>query len=224
MAEGAVIVRAVEPTPYQREPGYALRYRDRRFTTGHGPGTDARERRALRRLLAQAAAPDGAWLDVPCGAGRLVGELPAGSVQVDRDLAMLAAIERPGRRACAYASALPFADGSFAGVLCCRLLQHLPTPPERIAVLGELKRVSRGAVIVSFFDAVSFVHLRRVLRRALGKTRSGRGAITRARFRREAAAAGLEPVRFVALRRLLAEQTFVLLRPLRRTLPHQGPG
>ena len=217
-------MRAVEPTPYRREPGYALRYRDRRFATGHGPRTDARERQALRRLLALAAAPPGAWLDVPCGAGRLSTELPGGTVQVDRDPAMLAAIEQPGHRACACASALPFADGSFAGALCCRLLQHLRKPQQRIAVLGELKRVSRGAVVVSFFDALSLVHLRRVLRRALGKTRSGRGAITRARFRSEAAAAGLEPVRFVALRRLLAEQTFVLLRPLRRTLPHPGDG
>jgi hypothetical protein len=200
----------VEPTPYRREPGYALRYRDQRFRTGHGARTDRRERAALQRLLASLPAPSGPWLDVPSGAGRLTSLLPGGAVQVDRDPAMLAASPVPGPRACASAAALPFADGAFAGAFCCRLLQHLPTPAERIAVLRELARVSRGPVVVSFFDAASLLAVRRLLRRAWGKPRSGRGATSRAAFRREALAAGLVPVRAVALLRFLSEQTLVL--------------
>ena len=126
---------------------------------------------------------------------------------------MLRAIDGREQRACACATALPFRDDTFAGTLCCRLLQHLPAAAERVAVLRELCRVSRGPVLVTFFDRRSLQSLRRAVRRALGKARSGRSSITRAEFQREARAAGLRVVRFVALRRFLAEQTFALCLP-----------
>lgn len=206
----------MDPTPYVREPGYALRYRDQRFRTASGPRTDARERRALQRILSGTQEVTGPWLDVPSGAGRMSGELPGRAIQVDRDPKMLAASDGSRARACACATALPFADETFAGVLCCRLLQHLPTPAERIAVLRELRRVSRGPVVATFFDRTSVQSLRRAIRRAMGKTRSGRGAISRAQFERDAVAAGLRVVRFVALRRFLTEQTFALCVPISR--------
>lgn len=197
-------------TPYRRESGYAERYRDQRFATGHGPATDRRERSALRSLLASARWPDGPWLDVPCGAGRLTGLLPGRAVQADRDPAMVRACPDNGWRLCASAHRLPFADGAFAGVLCHRLLQHIPTAAERRQILGELRRVSRGVVLVSFFDRHSLQHLRRVVRRALGKPRSGRTAVGRRQFAAELRDSGLDPLRFVALRRFVAEQTLVL--------------
>jgi ubiquinone/menaquinone biosynthesis C-methylase UbiE len=203
----------VKPTPYVREPGYALRYRDQRFQSGSGPRTDDRERRALRRLLADVVPPPGPWLDVPSGAGRMSQELPSPVIQADRNPEMLRAIDGREQRACACATALPFRDDTFAGTLCCRLLQHLPAAAERVAVLRELCRVSRGPVLVTFFDRRSLQSLRRAVRRALGKARSGRSSITRAEFQREARAAGLRVVRFVALRRFLAEQTFALCLP-----------
>jgi SAM-dependent methyltransferase len=203
--------RFVHETPYRREPGYAQRYRDRRFATAHGPGTDRRERAALRRLLRAVPVGDGGlWLDVPSGAGRLTEELPGPALQVDRDLAMLRACPGQRPRVCASAVALPFRDGAFAGALCHRLLQHIPTPAERIAILTELARVTRGPVVVSFFDAHSLQHGRRVLRRATGKPRSGRGAITRAELCRELQQAGLRAVAFAPLWRFVAEQTLVL--------------
>jgi len=199
-------------TPYVREAGYAERYRDRRFATAHGPRTDRRERRALRSLLRECGAGSGPWLDAPCGTGRLAAELPGPVVQLDRDRAMLAACRDRGRRVCAALSALPFADGAFAGVLCCRLLQHLPAAAERRAVLHELARVCRGPVIVSFFDAVSLQHARRLVRRRLGKNRSGRTAITRKALLADLRAAGLRLLRFRALGRFVAEQTLVACR------------
>ena len=202
----------MDETPYRREAGYAERYRDRRFSTGHGPRTDQRERRAVRRLLGVAAAGAGPWLDMPSGAGRMSPELPEPVVQIDRDAKMLRAAAETGRRVCASALALPLADDSVEGALCCRLLQHIPLTGERIVILSELRRVARRAVILSFFDAHSLVHMRRVVRRALGKKRSGRSAISRRELQAELLAAGLHPVRWLSLGRFVAEQTFVLCR------------
>lgn len=199
-------------TPYQREPGYAERYRDRRFRSGSGAGTDRRERSALRALLRQCTWSDGPWLDAPSGAGRMSDELPGPVVLVDRDPDMVRAAP-PGRpRACASVHALPFADDTFAGALCHRLLQHIPTPVERIGILRELARTCRGPIVVSFFDACSLQHFRRVLRRALGKTRSGRSAVRRGRLLAELRAAGLRPIAIVPLRRFLVEQTLIACR------------
>lgn len=214
-AGAEAILSRVQPTPYVREPGYAERYRDRRFTTGSGSNTDRRERAALRSLLRAIPEARGPWLDAPAGAGRMSDELPQPVVRVDRDLAMLRAQAGEPMRVQGCATALPFADASFSGALCCRLLQHLPTSSERIAVLTELRRTTRGPVVATFFDAASLQSLRRGLRRAMGKTRSGRSSIRRAQFVREAEAAGLTVVRFVALRRFLTEQTFALLLPRR---------
>lgn len=205
-------MRAVRETPYEREPGYAARYRDRRFRTGSGAGTDARERRALAALLAQATWPDGPWLDAPSGAGRMSAALPGAVVQVDRDPTMVAACDPGHARVCASVHALPFRDDAFAGVLCHRLLQHIPTAVERRDILRELGRVARGPIVVSFFDACSLQHLRRRLRRRFGKRVSGRSAVARHVFLAELRAAGLEVVAVRALRRFLAEQTLVLCR------------
>ncbi len=206
-------IPAVQETPYRREDGYAERYRDARFATGHGPRTDRLERRAIARLLAAASWEAGPWLDLPCGAGRLSDALPGPVVQVDRALAMVTACDGHWPRACASGSALPFADGSFAGALCLRLLQHIPGGAERRRILAELRRVSRGPLIVSFFDACSLQHARRLLRRATGKPRSGRSAVLRWTFRDDLVAAGLRPVRMLPLRRFVAEQTLVLAMP-----------
>lgn len=200
----------MQETPYRREPGYAERYRDTRFHSAHGPGTDRRERRVLRRLLAGLPRIAGPWLDVPSGAGRMTDELPGPAVQVDRDPAMVAACPGDHPRLCASAHALPFAEDTFAGALCHRLLQHIPTATERIAILAELRRVTRGPIVVSFFDAHSLQHVRRLLRRVTGKNRSGRGAISRAALRQELLAAGLRPLAFAPLCRFVAEQTLVV--------------
>ncbi|MSR38843.1 MAG: methyltransferase domain-containing protein [Planctomycetes bacterium] len=200
-------------TPYRREPGYAERYRDRRFSLAHGPRTDRRERAAIRSLLQSAAIPPGIWLDAPSGAGRLSDELPGSVVRLDRDPQMLLAAGPSAQRVCATISALPFVNRSFAGVLCCRLLQHIASAAERRTILCELARVSRGPILISFFDCCSLQHARRVLRRAMGKTRSGREAIQRRALLADVRAAGLQPVRFYAVSRFIAEQTFLLCSP-----------
>lgn len=203
----------MQESPYNREPGYAERYRDRRFQTGTGSRTDVRERKAIASLLRNATIPNGLWLDAPCGAGRLSLEVPGKAVLVDRDPNMVVAADNHTLRACASVHALPFGDDSFAGVLCMRLLQHIATPDERITILRELARVSRGPIVVSFFDACSLQHLRRRLRPLLGKRRSGRFALSRRSFGKELATSGLEMHSMRALARFVGEQTIVLCSP-----------
>lgn len=203
---------AVAETPYVREPGYALRYRDRRFHSGSGAKTDQRERAALRALLALAGPQPRTWLDVPSGAGRMSDELPGDVVLVDKDPGMVQAIGPGKARLCASVHQLPFADRTFSGVLCHRLLQHIPTAVERRDILRELHRVADDLLIVSFFDACSLQHLRRTLRRWFGKTRSGRCAVARGAFLAELRGAGWQPLATRALRRFLGEQTLVLCR------------
>jgi hypothetical protein len=203
-------------TAYVRESGYAERYRDARFRTGSGPRTDRRERRAIAKLLRGIRTSEGPWIDVPCGAGRLSDLLPGPVVQVDRDPAMVRAVQADGTtRICASAHALPFADGTFAGALCMRLFQHLPHGEERVQVLSELRRVTRGPIVLSFFHATSVQHVRRVVSRRLRrKPVSGRSAVTLRRFFAEMSRAGLRPVRCAPLLPFLSDQWVVLAEPI----------
>ncbi len=202
----------MQESSYEREPGYAERYRDQRFRTGSGSGTDRRERAAIAALLRRTPSTDGFWLDAPCGAGRLSDELPGPAVLADRDPNMVVAAGDGRPRVCASVHALPFADGAFAGVLCMRLLQHIATPAERTTILRELARVTAGPIVVSFFDSCSLQHFRRRLRPVLGKRRSGRFAVSRRGFRQELADAGLELLAMRSLARFVGEQTLVLAR------------
>jgi SAM-dependent methyltransferase len=202
-------------TDYHREPGYAERYRDRRFTTGSGGHTHEREARAIHELIARCspARPARPWLDVPSGAGRLSPLLPGPVVLVDRDLSMVRAAPGEHRRVCASIHRLPFAEGSFSGALCMRLLHHIGSSEERRRILRELHRVTDGPVVVSFFHSLSVQHGRRVLGRLLGRRHTGRCAVTWRVFRRDIEAAGFTPVATRPLARFVSEQWLVLLAP-----------
>lgn len=201
-------------TPYLREEGYAESYRDDRFQRGTGRGTHSRESRAIQTALGLCApSSDARWLDAPCGAGRLTGLLPPGAIQADRDYSMVHAAP-PGRlRVCASLHSLPFADRAFDGALCMRLLHHIPSSEERRHILRELRRVSRGPVVLSFFHSVSLQHARRVVARRLGKRRSGRCAVRWAVFRADLEAAGFRVQKALPLARFLSEQWIVVVRP-----------
>lgn len=209
----------IEETPYVREPGYALRYRDQRFRTGTGGRTHARETAAIESLLATVATPPGGlWLDLPCGAGRLSDLLPGALVvQSDRDPGMTSAAAAPSGRArervCARAAAIPFADGVFTGALMMRLLHHVASSTERQAILREVRRVTDGPLVVSFFHAVNLQNLRRVVRRKFGRRDTGRSAVTWARFRADLEAAGWTVRGTRPLRRFVSEQWIVLALP-----------
>jgi SAM-dependent methyltransferase len=205
--------------PY-RDPAAAEAYARDRFARGSGPATDLREREVLAEMLARTGLGRGARvLDCPAGAGRLAGLLAARGFEVvaaDQSGAMLghaagalAGAGLPRRLAAADALALPFRAGSFDLVLCHRLLHHLGREEERRALLGALAAATRRWVLLSWFDAASLQHLRRALRGPFRPSR--RHAVSRGTLLRDAAAAGLAPVAFRALRPWVSELTFDLL-------------
>jgi SAM-dependent methyltransferase len=90
--------------------------------------------------------PDGRILDVGCGNGYFTHYFDhyGNVVGVDYASAMLAM--HPGSRLVqASAFELPFETGSFDVVFCSNLLHHVPDP---VAVVGEMKRVSRRYVVI----------------------------------------------------------------------------
>ena len=101
----------------------------------------------------------GPLLDAGCGPGVWTGFLGAGGRDVfgvDLSAKFLAAarIRHPGLRfEVASMRALPFADGSFGGILAWYSLIHL-LPAHVPAVLVELERVLApgGRILIGFFD------------------------------------------------------------------------
>lgn len=199
---------------------------------------DRRERKITRRLLVaafdraggsgpggEAGAAPPLVLDVPCGYGRLSAlvlderaRLVAADISlhmVERALQNLSGPGSSGHRVAGVVAdltkGLPFRGGVFDAALVMRLFHHLPRSEDRRAVLTELARVARGAVVLSFYRTNRLHVLQRKLRKALqGKAYEIR-MITERMFRDEAEAAGLRVVRVVPLFRGLHAQHLALL-------------
>jgi SAM-dependent methyltransferase len=103
------------------------------------------------------------------------------------------------------AFALPFADGAFAGAACVRLLHHLDVDDRR-CVLLELRRVTRGPFVVTYYDAATFQAWKARRKRA---AKGSRRPVARAEFAADLASAGLAPLAFSRPLPFIAEQTFV---------------
>ena len=163
---------------HYRDPAVAASYDAERFTTRKGRFVDRRELALVADAVGRAGVNAGARiLDVPCGTGRLVRALvDEGYVVTGADVseAMLAkaasqfddmpTTSRPSL-VVGDAEALPFADASFDLVVSLRLFGHLP-PAARARALLDFRRVSRGHVIVAFYQRGSLQELLRRRRRA----------------------------------------------------------
>ncbi|QDU66150.1 class I SAM-dependent methyltransferase [Engelhardtia mirabilis] len=194
-------------------PGAGEHYAGGRWRSSRAAGRDPRlVRRALLRHARGLRLER--VLDVPCGAGRLRPVLEgtgASTVGVDVSPEMLAAAPA-GLRIQASAWALPFADRSFDAVVCCRLLHHVASDDERAGLLGELVRVSRGLVLVSFWDSSSWHAWRRRagLRRATHP--DTRVALERRTLERLIEGAGARVLGFEHSLRFVSQQAFAIAR------------
>jgi SAM-dependent methyltransferase len=134
----------------------------------------ARERRLIARLLGQCGQVE-TLLELPCGGGRLSPSFaPWTKLLIQADTGwgqLLHANQRPplpAPRVLMSASGfhIPFRDASLDGVACVRLNHHLPTIEERHRLLGELLRVAKRYVLMTFFDHAS---VKNRVRMGLGK-------------------------------------------------------
>jgi ubiquinone/menaquinone biosynthesis C-methylase UbiE len=212
------------------EPDSAERARERfdeasvaaKYPAAYGDShRDRCERRALEHALD--AIPRGSSvLDLPCGTGRLTGILlergyrVTGADSSPNMVARARSLWRESAQEVAFevqdALKTTYPDGAFDAVVCNRLFHHFLEASTRRAALAELKRVSRGAIVVSFFNLASIGAWSRRLRYALkGRTITDRVAILPSTLRLDCAATGLSLARVVLARPLLSQQSYAVV-------------
>ena len=199
---------------------YAVYYAGKHERTLGRRLSNWRERRVVSAAL-RSLGPITTVLDVPSGTGRFLPALALFRLHVitmDLSAEMLTQGRRHYPRfrhqplaTVGSASDVPLADESVDAVLCSRLLHHFARPEDRIGILRELARVCRVGVVVSFFDAASLKHRRRLRRRARRGRPGNRHAVTRGQFAEEAGRAGLDCVSMHALLRFHSELTAATL-------------
>lgn len=134
------------------------------------------EMRLIRKALAYLNGVN-SFLDAPCGTGRATimltregytttgVDLGEAAVTVARQelekAGVLANIEQ------ADIEKLQYQDGSFDAILCFRLYHHFPDDEIREKVIGELCRVAKNYVLISYLSPFSFTSIKRNLRATL---------------------------------------------------------
>jgi len=137
----------------------------------------AAEMALISRALDQLPSLPHTWLDAPCGVGRatilmanrgldVTGvDLGEGALHVAQQAvkhqALNARIEK------ADLLDLPYSERQFDGLLCFRLIHHLPTPQHRREIIDELCRVTNDTVLISYLSPWSPTSAKRTLRRYL---------------------------------------------------------
>lgn len=143
---------------YYKDKQVAESYDAKRFHSLAGRVSDWLDKYSLLRTLAFLP-QGGSILDLACGTGRITKFLAQRGFQVlgaDISEEMLqAARKRLANLNCfrgvcqSDAERLPFANERFDGVVSVRFFGHIP-PHVRTSMLGEMKRVSKGCVIVQY--------------------------------------------------------------------------
>ena len=183
----------------------AARYA-KRFEQGSRKRIDQREQRAVRKIFATLE-DCRSVLDVPSGAGRFMEALgQRGRRVLEMDVAFEILeyardkASKSGGAVCVMqgdASRLPVADGEVDCVFSNRLLHHIISPAERMAILREFHRVCRRWVVVSFFNYKGLAAIRGMLKRLKGRQPPYEHQPTQAQFGEEAAASGFRVVQIV---------------------------
>jgi SAM-dependent methyltransferase len=201
-----------------QEDGAGVRYAVQRWKD---PRAALRDPMLVERILARHGVRPGLRpiLDAPCGTGRLRPVLERRGLRyvgVDISAPMLhqARDGDPSGLVQGSITRLPFQEGSFDVVVCCRLLHHLHEPGELESAVRELTRVSHRLIVASFWDSASLHAWRqRVgLRRSEGPR--GRRAISKRVLRDLFEDAGAQVVGFHHSFRFVSQQAFVVAHKL----------
>lgn len=202
-----------------------------RYATRHGGHPrDRREQSAIRRALA--GTPAGSKvLDLPCGTGRLLPLLHRLGYDITEADYSAHMVEQARRLWQDFLTATPdasgtavafetqdvmktaYTDGIFDAVICNRLFHHFTESSTRICALAELRRISRGPVIVSFFDSATLgAKAKNLMNLLRGRAPNGRLPIPMAALLADARAAGLALDGVFRTRGRISPQTYIRLR------------
>ena len=193
-----------------------------RFRSLKGRWEDRLEKNAIVRVLRDV--PSGARvLDLPCGTGRITEFLlDMGYKVVGADISepmMAHAREKLAGRSNlesldrADAESLPYQDGEFDAVTSLRFSNHVP-PDVRLRVLKEMRRVSKGPIIISYCNPNTISALKRRIKALIRKPRAPWNPATPRQVAAEAAQAGLKITRASAIVPLISETVVYALEPV----------
>lgn len=190
----------------------------------------AREMRVVAKALDEAvqmAGGEPALLDYPCGAGRFAKLFAgrAGAYLAGDHSPHMVGLAAEVVRGCGLGGKLVgtvvndlrktgLDDGCVDIVACMRLLHHFPGRADRVAILAELRRVSRGPLLVSFLDAGSAKQRWHRWRRRVSGREVTRVLVTVDEFEKEAGEAGWAYVRSWQLSSVFSGICVALLRPV----------
>jgi membrane-associated PAP2 superfamily phosphatase/SAM-dependent methyltransferase len=225
----------------RREPKVGVSYRNTavrfdqssvasHYATRHcGNARDRREQRCIKRAL-QGVPRGTRVLDLPSGTGRLlpmlhhlgfkIVEADYSAHMVDHARTFWSAYVRSESTAAAADVVFDvqdimkttYAGQSFGATICNRLLHHFSDSPTRVAALKELRRITQGPIIVSFFNANTIDARFKCLMNGLrGTTLQGRIPIPFRTFSSDVEAAGLRVDAIFPTRRWVSPQTYVRL-------------
>ncbi len=108
--------------------------------------------RTRHRIITELVDTEQPCLDIGCGSSRILGALNDRSIGLDVQLNKLRYSRRYGRPLVnGSIFALPFADHSFAQVLCSQVIEHLPAGPQPFAEMGRVL-VEGGRLILGTPD------------------------------------------------------------------------
>jgi len=173
------------------------------------------EHRMLDRLLEASGTKGRSLLNIPCGYGRFSEILNESYRQVcccDLQPEILQMAMRRNSAEMAFGvngtiRRLPFADGSFDMVMSIRFFHHTFDDEDRIAMLEELRRVTRKNLLITYY-ARNFLH---ELTRKTHNMADDIIMLDRGSFLGELSAIGLRPVIEKAPLSFLHAQRFLLL-------------
>jgi 2-polyprenyl-3-methyl-5-hydroxy-6-metoxy-1,4-benzoquinol methylase len=201
---------------------------------------DRREVRSIRRALARV--PRGSHvLDLPCGAGRLLDILASCGYRVtcvDSSEHMARMSRNQWQAICSRGQVdapqpdfavrdvmqTGYPDGHFDAVVCNRLFHHFRESETRIRALTELRRISRGPVVVSFFNAFALGAVPLYVKHAWRRTMPvDRVPIPAWSFLNDVRRAGLTPVSLHAVTWAISPLWHVVSVPTAGRMPRALP-
>ena len=178
---------------------------------------DRREKNCITKAL-RGIIPGSRVLDLPCGTGRLtrllmdhgfrVTAADVSEAMVSTARANIAASRSPTEGDVPHVDfevrdvmQTGYGDNQFDAIVCNRLFHHFTEPATRLRALKELRRISRGPVVLSFFNSFALdAAYRRLVNKVRGRTPQDRIPIPYTVLHGELRASGFRVQQTIAVR------------------------